>query len=144
MMLLFSISSFAQISQTFYCEMIGSGNFSGNKIKVSFDFGNQGFSYKSDDDNQIVDDKGEPIKFSSMIDALNYMSLRGWRLSTAYSATIKGMGAQETYRYILMKTVTDPKMLMEGIALLGEHKEQNREQQIENEKKKAGWDDMYR
>ena len=55
-----------------------------------------------------------------MIEGLNYMSNRGWKLHSAYSAAVKGMGAQETYRYILMKEVTSIDSIMEGIRLLGD------------------------
>lgn len=113
----FLMSQEADKKQNVYCEMIGSGNFSGNKIKISFDFGNQGFSHRADSDNQIVDEKGNPIKFTSMIDALNYMASRGWKLCTAFPAIIKSMGAQETYRYILVKEVNNVESMMEGINL---------------------------
>lgn len=118
-LLLFMLLSLTLITsaqeRTAYCEIIGSGNFSGNKIKISFDFGKQGFSYEASEKNIIVDDKGTVIEFSSMIDALNYMSFWGWELHTAFSAAIKGMGAQETYRYILKKRIGDEKDVLEGI-----------------------------
>lgn len=101
--------------RTFYCEMIGSGNFSGNKIRISFDFGKQAFKYQASYDNHLLDEDGKLIQFLSMIDALNYMSDKGWKLHTVYTAAIKGNGAQETYRYILEKEGTDLASVMEGI-----------------------------
>lgn len=146
--LLFSISSFAQDPWNpahIYCEMIGSGNFSGNNIKISFDFGNEGFSYKASDDNQLADEKGEAIKFSSMIDALNYMSARGWRLHTAFSAAVKGMGAQETYRYILVKELREGQSAMEGVSLVGDYKKSKNESRRSSteEKPTHSNDDLY-
>jgi hypothetical protein len=102
-------------TRTFYCEMIGSGNFSGNKIRISFDFGKQAFKYQASNENQLLDEDGKLIQFLSMIDALNYMSNKGWKLHTVYTAAIKGNGAQETYRYILEKEGTDFASVMEGI-----------------------------
>lgn len=102
-------------TRTFYCEMIGSGNFSGNKIRISFDFGKQAFNYQASYENQLLDENGKAIQFLSMIDALNYMSNKGWKLHTVYTAAIKGNGAQETYRYILEKEGTDFTTVMEGI-----------------------------
>lgn len=139
-MLLVSICSFAQNNKTVYCEMIGSGSFSGKSIKISFDFGSESFSYKADDDYQLVDEKGNAIRFSSMINALNYMSERGWKLHTAYSASVKGMGAQETYRYILVKELQEGEATLDGITLLGKFKEQKEEK----EKRKSTWDDVYK
>lgn len=104
--------------------MIGTGNFSGNKIKISFDFGCQNFSYRASEDNMLVNDKGDPIDFLSMINALNYMAQKGWELHSVYSASIKGMGAQETYRYILMKKIDDDAEILDGIKLRGKFKEE--------------------
>lgn len=104
-------------TQTFYCEMIGSGNFAGNKIKISFDFGMQAFGYRASNENQLLDEKGKSIQFLSMIDALNYMSAKGWKLHSVYSAAIKGTGAHETYRYILEKQGSDIISVMKGINL---------------------------
>ena len=138
-----ALSAHAQLHAT-YCEIIGSGNFSGNKIKISFDFGNQGFSYRASD-NVIVDEKGTPIEFTSMIDALNYMSKFGWKLQTAYSASIKGMGAQETYRYIMMKEVNNEEDILDGIKLLGKHKEESevRNSDKSSKKNRKIEDDIY-
>lgn len=86
-MLLFSTYSFSQELRTVYCEMIGTGSPSGRSIKISFDFGEQKYYYKASSDNQIVDADGEVIDFSSMIDALNYMANRGWKLHTAFCSS---------------------------------------------------------
>lgn len=144
LMLLFSICSFAQNVQTVYCEIIGSGNFSGNNIKISFDFGTEGFSYKASEENQIVNEKGKLIQFSSMVEALNYMAARGWKLHTAFSAAVKGMGAQETYRYILCKELLEGQSGMDGITLFREYKVQKREKAEEEEMRKGTWDDIYK
>jgi hypothetical protein len=116
--------------RTVYCEMIGSGSFTGKSIKISFDFGSQGFYYKASDDNQIVNEKGKVISFSSMIAALNYMAERGWELHTAYSASVKGQGGAETYRYILTKNIGPNESIMEGIKLLGEYKQKRKAEKM--------------
>ena len=147
LLLLCSTVSFAQV-HTVYCEMIGSGSLSGKSIKISFDFGEQGYYYKASDDNQIVDEEGKVIDFLSMIPALNYMADRGWKLHTAYSSAIKGQGGAETYRYILTKDLAPDESIMNGIILLGKYKEQERVQKERlrerQEKQKGTWDDVYK
>lgn len=130
----------SEYKKTVYCEMIGTGNFSGNKIKISFDFGCQKFSYRASEDNMLVNDKGDPIDFLSMINALNYMAQKGWELHSVYSASIKGMGAQETHRYILMKKIDDDAEILDGIKLRGKFKEE----QLNQKKEKRTFDDIYR
>ena len=147
-MLLFSTYSFSQELRTVYCEMIGTGSPSGRSIKISFDFGEQKYYYKASSDNQIVDADGEVIDFSSMIDALNYMANRGWKLHTAFSAAVKGQGGAETYRYILFKEISNGESIMDGIRLLGEYKQEQKEEkekkQAAEDAKKSGWDDVYK
>lgn len=138
----------AQELKTVYCEMIGSGSPSGRSIKISFDFGEQKYYYKASTDNQIVDNNGKVIEFSSMINALNYMADRGWRLHTAFSAAVKGQGGAETYRYILFKEIVDNESIMNGIRLLEEIKQEQKEErekiQEKESKKKSTWDDIYK
>ncbi|WP_291528599.1 hypothetical protein [Bacteroides sp. UBA939] len=110
-------------AETVYCELTGTSGFSGKSIKISFDFGEQGHYYRASDDNQLVDEQGKVIGFSSMISALNYMAKHGWKLHTAYSATVKGLGGAETYRYILTKELDSDQSIMDGITLLGRYKE---------------------
>lgn len=142
-----ALAAHAQL-RTVYCEMIGSGSPSGRSIKISFDFGEQKYYYKASSDNQIVDEDGKVIDFSSMIDALNYMADRGWKLHTAFSAAIKGQGGAETYRYILFKEIGAGESIMDGIRLLGEYKQEQKEEkerkQAAEDTKKSGWDDVYK
>lgn len=138
-----ALSAHAQL-RTVYCEMIGSGSPSGRSIKISFDFGEQKYYYKASNDNQIVDEEGKVIDFSSMIDALNYMADRGWKLHTAFSAAVKGQGGAETYRYILFKEIDRNESIMDGIRLLGEYKQEQKEEQERKARKKGTWDDIYK
>ena len=72
----FSINGYAQTEEVeegkkrVYCELVGTGNLLGNKMKVSVDFG-QRVTWLSD--QQLVDENGKKIKFNSMVDAMNYM-----------------------------------------------------------------------
>ena len=50
-----------------------------------------------------------------MIDALNYMAKSGWKCVIAYSSAVKGMGNQETYRYIVSKEVKEGQSVMDGL-----------------------------
>ena len=131
-----ALATHAQL-RTVYCEMIGSGSLSGRSIKISFDFGEQKYYYKASSDNQIVDQDGKAIDFSSMIE-----------LHTAFSAAIKGQGGAETYRYILFKEIGNGESIMDGIRLLGEYKQEQKEEkerkQAAEDAKKSGWDDVYK
>ena len=142
-----ALSAHAQL-RTVYCEMVGTAAFSGSSIKISFDFGSQGYYYRASSDNQMVDDNGKIMPFSSMIDALNFMADRGWKLHTAFSAAVKGQGGAETYRYILFKEIGNGESIMDGIRLLGEYKQERKEEkeqkQAAEEEKKGTWDDVYK
>jgi len=71
------------------------------KVTVQVDFG-QGINGWKPKESVLKDNKGKPIKFESMIDALNYMSGQGWRFVDAYAITA---GNQNVYHWIMSKTV---------------------------------------
>lgn len=152
LVLFYSTISFAQTTQTVYCEMIGSEIFSKKGFKISFDFGEQKYASRASDDNQIVNEEGKIINFPSMVAALNYMAYRGWKLHTAYVAARREEGRVETYRYILTKELDPNESATDGILLMGEYKKWQ-EKQIEkqretpkgvDEKIKSTWDDLYK
>ena len=80
-----------------YCQLVGTSGFLTNKVTVSIDYG-QEMKYFSD--QRIKDAAGNPIRFNSMIDALNYMANDGWEHVQAYAIT---MGNTNVYHHLLKR-----------------------------------------
>jgi hypothetical protein len=103
-----SIATRAQAQQVndaryIYCTIVGTTKMMSNKVTVEIDFG-QAKSYWSRD--RLKDETGNPIVFNSMVDALNYMSEKGWEFVQAYTVTV---GGQNVYHY-LMKMPQEKKL----------------------------------
>ena len=81
--------------QKVYCELVGTQATPLSKAAISVDFGQR---MRGD---VLVDDEGKPLKFNSMIDAMNYMAQRGWEFEAAYPV---GKG-DLTYHWLLSKTI---------------------------------------
>lgn len=63
-----------------YCEIVGTYS---NKLRIEIDFGQSKEFYEND---QYKDPTtGKPFVFTSMIDALNFMSTNGWEFVQAYT-----------------------------------------------------------
>ncbi len=101
-----ALSTYCQESkndQSVYCEIIGDGNFSGKKIKVEIFFG------------EVIHDKikqqAEKVKskkFTSMLDALNYMAKEGWKLEQTYVITeTSGVNRGCFFHYILSSKISE-------------------------------------
>lgn len=98
---LFSVSAFAQEKKV-YCEIVGDGNFSGSKVKVEIVFGDS-----VDESIKQQADKVKTAKFSTMVDALNYMSKQGWELEQTYAISeTAGMNRGCVYHYVLSAEIT--------------------------------------
>ena len=82
-----AIVSMAQ-KQTYYCEIKGHEKDLSSGLKIVFDlgisrvYGLTGLSSKQ----KLVDEQGEEINFSSMVNAGNYLSGKGWKFVQAYSS----------------------------------------------------------
>lgn len=148
-MLLFSICTFAQDPWNptrVYCDIVGIGNLTGTKVKVSIDFGQARKFMDGNHNRSLVDENGKELKFNSMVDALNYMAQLGWKFEQAYVLTENtGMSKQNVYHYLLSKELTGNEKLDAGIYTRGDFKEENTEKQEESpkEKRKRSNDDIY-
>ncbi len=82
-------------TQTIYCNIVGIRGVS--KLKVTIDMG----EYKGIlglNSSQIVDgESGNKKKFNSMIDALNYMSTKGWEFCQVYTTIVTGTTSATIY-----------------------------------------------
>jgi len=104
-----SFTTMAQDTQEIYCEVIGRSALSlTGKIKIEVDFGQENKVFEGFNQDMIKDPvTGKPIKFNSMIDALNHMSGDGWMLVGSYP--VVDSGANVEYHYIMKKTVEKKK-----------------------------------
>ncbi|MDY3852433.1 MAG: hypothetical protein SO013_06030 [Prevotella sp.] len=110
LMLLVSTSvSFAQDKYDTYCELIESQQILTYKITVEIDFGQP-----TKPATYLCDEQGKKMLFNSMIDVLNYMSKRGWKLVQTYTVTYSG---NSSCRYILVKQIEKDEDITKGLYL---------------------------
>lgn len=100
-----------QQKKEYFCEIKGTEKLN-SKMEITFDFlGND--SDKLSKKMQIVDEKGNPIEFNSMVAAMNYMSKRDWDFSEAYSTNLEDGTVVE--HWILCKLATSQEEARRGI-----------------------------
>lgn len=105
----FSSSSMSQDTQEIYCEVVGRATLSlTGKIKIEVDFGQENKAFEGFNQDMLKDPvTGKPIKFNSMIDALNHLAGDGWMLVGSYPV-VDSSGNVE-YHYIMKKTTEKKK-----------------------------------
>lgn len=81
-----------------YCQLVGTANFTMTKITVEIDFG-QARKW-TERKKRLTGEDGKPIKFNSMVDAMNYMGSMGWEFVQAYTVTVQN---QHVYHWLLKK-----------------------------------------
>lgn len=100
-----SLCAYAQsndsISNKFmYCELVGTSNMLGTKVRVEVDFGQEVSFFKQYEQRILKDEQGNPLKFNSMVDALNYMGSLGWEFCQAYEIS---SGGSHVYHWLLKR-----------------------------------------
>lgn len=85
-----------------FCEIVGTSNLINTKVSVEIDYGQKNTFWKND--NRLVDENGNVVKFNSMIDALNYLGKQGWSFEQAY---VVSHGEVNVYHYLLSQLVDD-------------------------------------
>lgn len=120
--LVVSVAVWAGEPHQAYCEIVGTGNLTGTKVKIEIDFGQKVSWTGQKNQRTLVDEQGKKMEFNSMMDAVNYLAQFGWTLHSTYAVTeSKGMGGNgSVYHYILTKTVTSDEEVKEGIRLKAE------------------------
>lgn len=120
--LVVSVAVWAGEPHQAYCEIVGTGNLTGTKVKIEIDFGQKVSWTGQKNQRTLVDEQGKKMEFNSMMDAVNYLAQFGWTLHSTYAVTeSKGMGGNgSVYHYILTKTVTSDDEVKEGIHLKAE------------------------
>lgn len=107
--------SYAQEPYKAYCALSTSGKIlQRGDIEVFIDFGQQinwnPAAYLADPET------GKDIKFNSMVNALNYMSKRGWQLENINDDNV----------FFMSKLVTDDSQITEGITTRGMYDEKKK------------------
>ena len=95
-----------------YCDMMGYSAWGVGKVKVILDMGHKVSDYES-----LYDDNGKKIKFNTMMEAVNYMAKRGWKVDRTYNISEVGLTKQAVIHYLLVKYVTDDKEIDDGLKL---------------------------
>ena len=111
-----TMAAIAQEPYKAYCEIVGTGNITGTKVKIEVDFG-QKAKWATPNARFLVDENGKKMNFNSMMDAVNYLAKFGWELVLAYPITETGISKDNVYHYILCKEVTSDEQIKEGIQL---------------------------
>ena len=121
----FGLSTAAQEAKPYkvYCEIVSSsrGLFS-DKTKVELDFGQYASWWSTD--RQLADENGKAIVFNSVLDAVNYMSRRGWDFEQTYvvQSISGGDSGSSAYHWIMSKMITSDAQIMEGLSTVGSNK----------------------
>ena len=103
----FASSGYSQKSRQAYCEVIVWSYQIMFHAAVSFDFGMQ-----SNNTVMLYDSQNRPLKFITGMDAVNYLSKRGWKLVSTYYESISD---SESVHFVMEKTVTDDKQVRTGL-----------------------------
>ncbi len=96
----YSAHSIAQEKKYVYCELVGSSKMLSTKVTVEVDFGQ---ATKLWSNKRLLDENKKPIKFNSMVDAMNWMGNQGWEFAQAY---VVSHGNQQVYHWLLKKDVS--------------------------------------
>lgn len=84
----------------------------GAKLSIEIDFGLSHHRLTYDGRDEIIDENGEVVQFNSMVDAMNFMSSKGWKFESSYSFEVNK--APVVY-WIISKKVKADENVREGI-----------------------------
>lgn len=84
-----------------YIQIVGTFQISKNKLTVSLDFGQKVGVFSSGKEQDVRDENGKKLLFNSMVDALNFMSKRGYTFIQAY--TITAANKENVYHYLMKR-----------------------------------------
>lgn len=84
-----------------YLQILGTSKMMSSKLTITIDMGQRTKLFSTNSDAiSLKDEKGEPVIFNSMIDALNFMSANGYGFVAANVITV---GGQNVYQYLLKR-----------------------------------------
>ncbi|DBA55387.1 TPA_asm: Q-rule protein [Porphyromonas phage phage017a_JCVISC001] len=113
-------SSASPMPKYCYCEVVGAeGGMFSTKVKITIDFGQAVNFFSQNSKREMVDENGTPIKFNSMIDAMNYMARFGWEVDHTYAIT---HGNNHVYHFLLKKKYVSEEDMLRGIVTRDQYK----------------------
>ena len=112
-----------------YAELLGTANLIQTKVTIKVDFGQEITFWQQHAQRQLVDEKGNEIKFNSMVDAMNYMGTLGGEFEQAYVVTV---GQQNVYHWLMSKVVDEEGAAKEGLNMKQDFKDAKPEQTEED------------
>lgn len=118
-------------SREVYCLLLGKKTNlmgMGSKCVVEVDFGEGQSVWRGGMDNTLIDENGKPIKFNSMVDALNFMTRFGWKFVDAYAITLGPNN--HVYHWLLKKEVTDDESGREGLHQVRDKKKKKQKKEL--------------
>ena len=96
-----------------YCTVVGYNTWGIGKLKVMLDMG-----YSTKNENSLFGEDGKKIKFNSMMEVLDYMGKRGWKLVNTYYITYATK--QNVVNYVMEKKVSNDSEKTEGLIIKAE------------------------
>lgn len=103
---------FASNAKEVFCEILGTYlNITASRIRIEVDFGEEQRNRWSNE-NVLYDSSGKPMKFNTMVDALNYLSQFGWKFKSAYYV---GLTNSQVVHWLMSKEVENDEEIKEGI-----------------------------
>lgn len=128
-------------TKTVFAELLGWNNnvFGiGKNAKVEVDFGEESWGWSGNDGrDMLVDENGKTIKFNSMVDAMNFMGLHGWKFEASYVVTV---GGQNVIHWLMSKEIPMDANARDGILQKRDFKKKKKEKK---EKYDKYTDDLY-
>lgn len=98
-----------------YCDVMGYNFWGFGKVKVQLDMGAVADGKGAFE--SLYDENGKKIKFNTMMDAINYMAKRGWRVHETFVVSESNglKGYQNVIHYLLEKKVSNDNEIREGL-----------------------------
>lgn len=96
-----------------YCEVMGFNAWGFGKVKARLDMGRK---QPNKEDYEYIYEGNKKRKFNTMMEVLDYMSKRGWKVHSTYVVT-EGMGKQNVLHYLMVKEVMNDSEIDEGLDL---------------------------
>lgn len=96
-----------------YCNLAGYNTWGYGKVKVLLDMGRK---QPNKEGYESIYDGDKKRKFNTMMEVLDYMAKRGWKVHSTYVIT-ESMSKQNVIHFLLEKQVTDDSQIDEGLEL---------------------------
>ena len=96
-----------------FCDLAGYNTWGYGKVKVRLDMGRM---QPNKEGYESIYDGDKKRKFNTMMEVLDYMAKRGWKVHSTYVIT-ESMSKQNVLHFLLEKQVTDDSQIDEGLEL---------------------------